>query len=177
MPKEKPKKITIKKKPRKKTPAKRGQKKQKEKPEKKPEKRLTLKEKQFCLKWFDLDGNGTKAALHVYDIENKELYGRAGLSKAQQIVLNKALNTAAVIAGENLRKPHIIKEIDRLMGIIGLTDETVKREHFHLISQQDDLKSKARGIEMYYKVTKKMPSEIKVALTGEAAESAKEFLD
>jgi phage terminase small subunit len=57
--------------------------------------RLTVKQELFCQEYI-LDFNGTRAAI------------RAGYSK----------KTAAVIASENLRKPHIRQKMSEMVGVV-----------------------------------------------------------
>lgn len=71
---------------------------------------LTPKQAKFCVEYL-IDLNGTQAAI------------RAGYSE----------NTAASIANENLRKPEIVEELNRLRAEIaaktGITPERVLREY------------------------------------------------
>jgi phage terminase small subunit len=60
----------------------------------------TLKEKRF-VKEYAIDGNGTRAAMEVYDVSNK--------------------NSAAVIASQNLTRLNIYEVLDRA----GVTDDKI----------------------------------------------------
>lgn len=74
---------------------------------------LTDKQAKFCIEYL-IDLNGTQAAI------------RAGYSE----------NTAASIANENLRKPEIVAELNRLRGEIaaktGITPERIMEEYARL---------------------------------------------
>lgn len=117
--------------------------------------KLTLKEKVFCKVYVETF-NGTKAAIDAYTIRNKRLLlvdDPKLLSTDDQKARNKAYDTAAHIASENLRKPHIMKKIDELLEKTGLSEANLRIEHAKLIHQDDDLTNKARAIDMYYKKT------------------------
>jgi phage terminase small subunit len=58
--------------------------------------RLTVKQDKFLKRYMET-GNGTEAALEVYDTDNE--------------------NTAAVIASQNLRKPSILEKFREAQGI------------------------------------------------------------
>jgi len=100
--------------------------------------RLTLKQKKFCIKYIENGGNGAEAAL------------ASGYK-----VKSGSRNTAAVIAYENLTKPHVKDYLKTLYTAHGLDEAVVEREHAYLIEQRDDLSVKARSIEMYYKINGK----------------------
>jgi phage terminase small subunit len=57
-------------------------------------KKLTMKQKEFAAKYVENNGNGTQAALEVYDTVDAK--------------------TAGVIAAENLAKPSICEEIESI---------------------------------------------------------------
>ena len=115
--------------------------------------RPTPKQEMFCQLWVDLVGNGTIAALKVFDIENKELLEipEKDRTEVQADLINKAYNTASVMSSEYLRKPRVIKRIDELLDERGFCDETVKREHFKLILKADE-GVKMRAISDFYKL-------------------------
>lgn len=56
---------------------------------------LTYKQKQFTQEYIKSNGNGLQSALKVYDVKNK--------------------NVAGAIAGENLKKPIIQEELDKIL--------------------------------------------------------------
>lgn len=59
---------------------------------------MTIKQRLFIGKYFEHNGNGTKAVLDVYDTKDSSV--------------------AAVIASRNRRIPEIEKEINRLFDIM-----------------------------------------------------------
>ena len=94
--------------------------------------KLTEKEKRFCEIYCQFGVSGIEAVTQA---------GYKATSK----------NTAYSIASENLRKPKIMAYIDSLYKEYKFTDEDVMREHLFLIKQHQNLPSKARAIDMYYK--------------------------
>lgn len=68
-----------------------------------PRKKLTMKQKKWTRSYIKNEGNGTKAALEVYNTTDNA--------------------TARVIASTNLDKPAIVEEITRLMNEIGITNK------------------------------------------------------
>lgn len=66
---------------------------------------MTLKQKLFIKKYLEKNGNGTKAALEVYDTKNP--------------------NVAHTIASENLQKPAVKREIELALERVGLNDEYI----------------------------------------------------
>lgn len=73
----------------------------------KDKKGLTVKQKKFVKAYVANDGNGQKAALETYDINKTDM--------------NKALNTANVIAVENLQKPTVKEAIEQALIKHGIT--------------------------------------------------------
>lgn len=100
---------------------------------------LTRKQNKF-VKEFIETGNGTQAALAVYDTEDE--------------------NTAAVIAHENLRKPKILKAIEE-----ALPDDILNQVHLEglyatkpiyspkgdLVAEDADFSVRAKYLELAYK--------------------------
>lgn len=64
----------------------------------------TLKQRMFAQKWVENRGNGTQAALQVYDAD---------------------YDNASAIAHENIRKPAVLNEIKKCMTRAGLTLESL----------------------------------------------------
>lgn len=93
---------------------------------------LSPKQKRFCELWLKYDGNGTQAALEVYNIS--------------------AEPTASEVARENLRKPAIIEYMQILIKEMGFNDAKVEREHYRVLEQNKDLGSKTRAIALYYQL-------------------------
>lgn len=130
---------------------------------------LNLKCEIFCQVWVDELGNGTQAALEAFDITNKELCEIDWKDLTPENILKRksAENTAAVMAREYLRKPKIIKRIDEIMEERGLNEESVKREHFKLIKQDNDLSVKRSAISDYYKLKGKFVEHVDVTTKGD----------
>src|SRR5690349_1845932 len=98
-------------------------------------KNLTLKQKLFCKTYIDNGGNGTEAVLNSgYRVKDGDR------------------NTAAMIASENLRKPNIKNYIEELYKADGLNASKVEYEHSYVINQRNDLSTKMKAIDIYYKL-------------------------
>ena len=107
--------------------------------------KLTLKERIFCLKYLELSGNGTSAIIDAgYDVQYKNKEGKP--------TGRINYNLAAVMAKENLRKPHIFNFITLKLDEYGYNDENVDKQNLYLINQYEDLAAKGRGIDIYNKV-------------------------
>lgn len=106
-------------------------------------KRLTLKQRQFVTHYIEKGGNGTKAAMAVYDTNDP--------------------HTAHQIAYENLRKPAVVKSIELSLERAGLDDNSVSE----LLREATiaGLGSKAtnadtlRGIDMILKLKDSYPTQ------------------
>lgn len=94
--------------------------------------KLTYKEKLFCETYLDFKGNGTSAAMEVYDCANYKVAGS--------------------VAYENLRKPQIFQYVNTLLDEYGFSDENVKKQHLFILNQMADLAAKNKGIDMFYKL-------------------------
>lgn len=101
--------------------------------------RMTLKEKDFCEKYLDFQGNGSEAAYEAYKCKN--------------------MQTAGAIAYENLKKPQIIAYIDLKLNERGFTDKSVKKQHLFTLNQFADLDAKNKAIDMFYKIKGKYAPE------------------
>lgn len=95
---------------------------------------LSLKEKLFCEYYLEFYGSGIKA---VY---------KAGYKV-------KSDKVATSIASENLIKPDIISYLNLKLEEHGFSDENVRKHHLFLMMQFNNLSVKAKGIDMYYKLT------------------------
>lgn len=93
---------------------------------------LTAKEERFCIAYVDTLGNGTQSALAAYETD--------------------VPNTAASIAKENLRKPHIIKRISELLADGPLNEAVVDSKLGFIVNQYEDLGVSLRAIETYNKL-------------------------
>lgn len=122
--------------------------------------KLTMKQEIFCQEWVDTVGNGTLAALKAFDIEDKELLEIDVKDRTPEQIkrVNQVFNTAAVMANEYLRKPNISQRIDQILDERGFNDGSVKREHFKVLKQDEDLGTKMRAISDYYKLKGKYES-------------------
>lgn len=132
-----------------------------------------LKWEVFCQAWVDTLGNGTRAALEAFEISYKELceIDWKDLDAAGILTRKSAENTAAAMAREYLRKPQIIQRIDEIMEERGLSDAAVKREHYKLIKQDEDLSVKRSAIADYYKLKGKFIEHVDLTNKGEKFES------
>ena len=68
-------------------------------------KKLTVKQAKFVKEYVKNDGNGTKAVQKAYNVDD--------------------VNTAAVMATENLRKPNIQQALLRAAERMGITEEKI----------------------------------------------------
>jgi len=94
---------------------------------------LSLKEKLFCEKYLELKGNGVEAVI------------QAGYKVKSRMI-------ASSLSYEYLIKPHISNYITKMLEEYGFNDDNVTKQHLYLINQFGDLKSKGRGIDMFYKL-------------------------
>lgn len=105
---------------------------------------MTIKQKQFVKRYIENNGNGTQAAMDVYDAKN--------------------YNTAHAIAVENLQKPTIKREIEETMEAKGLTNEYIsellREATVAGLGQKATNSDSLRGIEMMLKVKGAFPSKI-----------------
>lgn len=69
------------------------------------QKKLSLKQKRFAQEYIKTGGNGTAAVMNSYNV--------------------KRSSTAAAVAYENLRKPHVREAIEQALQASGLTLESV----------------------------------------------------
>lgn len=134
--------------------------KKKEKPE---EINLTLKQEMFAQTWVDLGGNGTRAALTVFDIKGKEAIENGPEKTKTGFITKKAKdewkreclrleNIGAAMGNETLRSPKVRQRIKELLSERGFNDDAVEREHFKIMAQNKDLSTKMRAISDYYKL-------------------------
>lgn len=87
-------------------------------------KRLTTKQKAFANEYIKNGGNGTQAALKVYDAKNESV--------------------ASAIAVENLGKPLIIEELVRTAQRLGVTEEKIVSPVIDAL-ESDDLDMRLKG--------------------------------
>ena len=87
-------------------------------------KRLTTKQKAFANEYIKNGGNGTQAALKVYDAKNESV--------------------ASAIAVENLGKPLIIEELVRTARRLGVTEEKIVSPVIDAL-ESDDLDMRLKG--------------------------------
>lgn len=94
---------------------------------------MTLKEKLFCDAYLEFKGDGVDAVFEAgYEAKNAKV--------------------AAVIAWENLRKPNLIAYVNSKLEEYGFNDDEAFKQHLFLLNQHSDLKSKAKAVELYYKL-------------------------
>lgn len=95
--------------------------------------KMTIKEKLFCDYYLDFKGDGVDAVFEAgYEAKNAMV--------------------AAAISYENLRKPNLIAYINSKLEEAGFNDDEVYKQHLFLLNQHADLKTKAKAVEMYYKL-------------------------
>lgn len=80
-------------------------------------KRLTTKQKAFAEEYIRNGGNGTQAAMKVYDTESYK--------------------TASAISVENLEKPLIIEELVKTARRLGVTEEKIVSPVIDALDSQD----------------------------------------
>ena len=138
--------------------------------------KLSFKQELFCQAWVDFKGNGTVAALLAFDIKGKEILEKdpPKPKKSKGRITNRAeidiyydkkvkvKNTASTLAHENMRKHDILKRIDQLLDERGFTDETVKREHFKLITDAGKEEVRRASIADYYKLKGRFADKLKL---------------
>lgn len=105
---------------------------------------MTLKQRQFVKKYIQNGGNGTQAAMDVYNTKN--------------------YNSAHSIASDNLQKPTIRREIEQAMEAEGLTDEYIseilRKATVAGIGQKATNSDTLRGVEMMLKIKGAFPSKL-----------------
>lgn len=95
--------------------------------------KLTFKEKLFSDKYLEFKGDGVDAVFEAgYECKNALV--------------------ASAIAYENLRKPHIIAYVNSKLDEYGFNDDNVMKQHLYLLQQHGDLKTKAKAIDMFYRL-------------------------
>lgn len=95
--------------------------------------KMSFKERAFCDSYLDFKGNGVEA---IYE---------AGYEVKSALV-------AAAMASDMLRKPNITAYINSKLEEAGLNDDDAFKQHLFLLNQHADLKSKAKAVDMYYKL-------------------------
>lgn len=100
-------------------------------------KALSLKQKLFCEKFIENQGNATQAVIDAgYDVLKNGTPNR---------------NCAKVIASQNLAKTQIQEYIHEIYNRHIPLDFIARRELDYLIFQERDLSVKARALDIYYK--------------------------
>ena len=104
----------------------------------------TIKQKQFVKRYIENGGNGTQAAMDVYNAKN--------------------YNTAHAIAVDNLQKPTIRREIEQAMEAKGLTNEYIsellKEATVAGLGQKATNSDTLRGLELMLRVKDAFPSKV-----------------
>lgn len=113
---------------------------------------LSMKQKLFAEAYLSFKGNSVDAIISAgYDVRKKDDKGNPINN-----VYNRKL--ASVLASQNLGKLNICAYMRTLYERYGFSDEAVEREHLFLINQNEDLKTKARAIDMFYDLKAKYPA-------------------
>jgi len=108
---------------------------------------MTIKERLFCEYYLQFKGDGVSAIFEAgYDVKNPKV--------------------AAAMAWENLRKPNLMAYVDSLLEQYGFNDDNVEKQHLFILQQHADLKTKAKAIDMFYKLKGKYAPEKKDITTG-----------
>ena len=125
---------------------------------------IEYKQKLFCEYYLEFKGNRIDAMIEAgYDVYFKS----HGVSTG---VVNR--NMAATMAAKMLRKVHIFAYITLKLKEYGFDDDNVEKQHLFLINQFDDLSTKGRMIDSYYKLKGKFPND----KGGQIPEEIEEFL-
>lgn len=123
--------------------------------------RMTLKERTFCETYLEFKGDGVDAIMEVYDVSNPKV--------------------AAAMSYEYLRKPHLFAYINSKLEEYGFNDENVLKQHLFLLNQDADLKSKAKAVEMFYKLkgmnAPEKSANVNINITAPLSPKIKELAD
>jgi len=115
---------------------------------------LQPKQKLFADFYLDFGGDRIEAIIEAgYDVNYKNNKGE------DTGVPNRKL--CSVMAYEFLTYPHISSYINARMAEMGFNKENVEEQHLFLLNQHADLKTKAKAVDMYYKVKGRYPKEPK----------------
>ncbi len=94
---------------------------------------MSMKEKLFCDAYLSFKGDAVDAVFEAgYDCKNA--------------------NVASVMAFDLLRKPNLIAYINSKFEEYGFNDDNAFKQHLFLMQQHSDYKTKAKAIDMYYKL-------------------------
>jgi len=112
---------------------------------------LTLQQKEFVEHYMTNRGNGVEAIIDAgYDVWKRDRDGN-------KLFPNRKL--AAVMASENLIKPNIAAYVTILLDQYGYDDTNAEKQHLFLINQYGDLKTKAKALDMFFKIKGKYAPE------------------
>lgn len=101
--------------------------------------KLSLRQNLFCKYYVETSGNATEAIVKAgYNISKKNGSPDRNLAKS--------------MGSQNLTKPDIMAQINKLLEDVGLNDGNVSIQHLFLINQHVDLGVKTRAIDMYYRL-------------------------
>lgn len=94
---------------------------------------MSLKERAFCEEYLKTKGDAVEAVFNAgYDCKTAAI--------------------ASAMAYDLLRKPNLLAYINSKFEEYGFNDEHVYKQHLFLIQQHGDLKTKAKAIDMFYKL-------------------------
>ena len=93
---------------------------------------MSMQKKEFCEKYLEYNGNGSRAYIEVYSPKNT--------------------NIARISASQLLTTPNVVNYINSLLDSEGFNDQNVTKQHLFLLNQHADLSSKSRGVDLYYKL-------------------------
>lgn len=116
--------------------------------------KLSLQQEEFCQLYISSDrelyGNGTNCYIEAYKPDKKK---------------PNWYNTARACASRMLTRTNIINRINELLEEQGFNDENVEKQHLFLLNQHNDLKTKMKAVDHYYKLKGKYAPEEK-KITG-----------
>jgi hypothetical protein len=120
-----------------------------------PTQKLTLKQQVFCTLYSsdrEFFGNGVQSYVEAYQVDKTK---------------KNWYKNVAVSASEQLKKPYIVAEINRLLETGGLNDVAVDKQLSFLIAQHTDFGSKVQAIREYNKLKQRIIDRADVTSGGE----------
>lgn len=119
--------------------------------------KMTILQKLFCDHYLEFKGDGVNAVFKAgYNVKNAK--------------------EASAISWENLQKPNLIAYINHSLEEAGFNDDNVYKQHLFLVNQHADFPSKAKAIDMFYKLKGNYAPEKSVNLNIEV-EASNEIKD
>lgn len=111
-------------------------------------------------KWWSRRSSDEDFDADQLDYEEKEVFVMGNAVKSYMAAYpSSQYNSARANASDLLANANIRKRIAEYLEIAGWSRENVKLQHTSVINQSEELPSKMRAIELYYKITGEMPDE------------------